>query len=77
MTSYFCIPVPCDVKDVFLVLVLEGLVSLHTVVGGEAPLQGPKSGLLSNTRNRFVRGDTRADKARDFAGKAPGGRAAG
>ena len=50
-------------------LVLEGLVSLHTVVGGEAPLQGPKSGLLSNTRNRFVRGDTCADKARDFIGK--------
>ena len=33
------------------------------------PLPGPESGLLSNTRKRIVRGDTRADKARDFIGK--------
>ena len=32
------------------------------------PLPGPKTGLLSNTRKRIVRGDT-ADKARDFIGK--------
>ena len=34
-TSYFCIPVPYDEKDIFfffLVLVLEGLVSLHRTV---------------------------------------------
>ena len=30
---------------------------------------GPKHGLLSNTRKWVVRGDTHADKARDFIGK--------
>ena len=31
LTSYFCVPVPCDEKDIFivLVLVLEGLVCLY------------------------------------------------
>ena len=33
------------------------------------PLPGPKTGLLSNTWKRIVRGDTCADKARDFIGK--------
>ena len=38
------------------------------------PLSGPKSGLLSNTKKWIVRGDTCADKARDFIGKGrPGG----
>ena len=38
------------------------------------PLPGPKTGLLSNTRKWIVRGDTCADKARDFIGKGrPGG----
>ena len=38
------------------------------------PFPGPESGLLSNTRKGTVRGDTRADKARDFIGKGrPGG----
>ena len=33
LTSYFCIPVPCDEKDIFLgVLSLEGLVGLHRPV---------------------------------------------
>ena len=33
MTSYFCILVPYDEKDIsFLVLVLEGLVGLHRMV---------------------------------------------
>ena len=33
LTSYFCIPVPYDEKDIFLgVLVLEGLVGLHRMV---------------------------------------------
>ena len=42
------------------------------------PLPGPKSGLLSNTWEWIVRGDTHADKAKDFIGKGPpGGRAAG
>ena len=33
------------------------------------PFQGPKSGLLPNTRKRIVQGDMLADKARDFIGK--------
>ena len=38
------------------------------------PLPGPKSGLLPNTQKWIVRGDTCADKARDFIGKGhPGG----
>ena len=38
------------------------------------PLPGPESGLLSNTWKWIVRGDTHADKARDFTGKGhPGG----
>ena len=38
------------------------------------PLPGPETGLLSNTRKWVVRGDTCADKARDFIGKGhPGG----
>ena len=38
------------------------------------PLPGPETGLLSNTRKWIVRGDTCADKARDFIGKGcPGG----
>ena len=32
LTSYFCIPVPCNEKDTFWVLVLEGLVGLHRTV---------------------------------------------
>ena len=33
------------------------------------PLPGPETGLLPNTRKWIVRGDTCADKARDFIGK--------
>ena len=33
------------------------------------PLPGPETGLLSNIRKWIVRGDTRADKERDFIGK--------
>ena len=33
------------------------------------PLPGPESGLLFNTRKWIVRGDTRADKAKDLIGK--------
>ena len=33
LTSYFCIPVPCNEKGhLFLVLVLEGLVDLHRTI---------------------------------------------
>ena len=33
LTSYFCILIPYDVKDIFfLVLVLEGLVGLHITI---------------------------------------------
>ena len=38
------------------------------------PLPGPESGLLSNIQKRIVRGDTHADKARDFIGKGHPGR---
>ena len=41
---------------------------------GGGPLPGPETGLLSNTQKWTVRGDTCADKARDFIGK---GRLAG
>ena len=37
------------------------------------PLPGPESGILSNTRKSIVRGDTRADKARNFIGKEHSG----
>ena len=38
------------------------------------PLPGPETGLVSNTQKWIVRGDTCADKARDFIGKGhPGG----
>ena len=41
---------------------------------GRRPLPGPKSGLLSNTQRWIVRGDTCADKVKDFIGKGrPGG----
>ena len=40
----------------------------------EGPLPGSETGLLSNPRKGIVRGDTCADKARDFIGKGhPGG----
>ena len=32
LTSYFCNPVPYDEKDIFLVLVLEGLAGPHRTV---------------------------------------------
>ena len=32
LTSYFCIPVPYNEKDIFWVLVLKGLVGLHRTV---------------------------------------------
>ena len=33
LTSYFCIPIPYDEKDIFLcVLVLDGLIGLHRIV---------------------------------------------
>ena len=33
LTSYFCIPIPYDEKDIFfLVLILEGLVGLHRTI---------------------------------------------
>ena len=38
------------------------------------PLQGPETGLLSNTQKQIVRGDTSADKAREFIGKGRLGR---
>ena len=44
------------------------------VLREEGPLPGPETGLLSNTQKRIVRGDTCADKARDFIGKGRLGR---
>ena len=38
------------------------------------PLPGPEIGLLSNTQKWIIRGDTCADKARDFTGKGRPGR---
>ena len=49
-------------EDRILVLLQEG---------GHLP--GPKTGLLSNTQKKIVRGDTCADKARDFIGKGHSG----
>ena len=47
-------------------------------VAGRGPLPGPKTGLLSNTWKWIVRGETCADKARDFIGKGcPGGEQGG
>ena len=43
--------------------------SLVQTVTGRETLPGPKSGLLSNIWKWVVRGDTNADKARDFTGK--------
>ena len=43
------------------------------VAGGGIPSKA-KSGLLSNMQKWIVRGDTRADKARDFLGKGRPGR---
>ena len=58
-------------KDLFSLASVYSFVRL--LQEGE-PLPGPESGLLSNTRKGTVRGDTRADKARDFMGKGrPGG----
>ena len=42
--------------------------SRHLLQEG-GPLPGPETGLLSNTQKWIVRGDTYADKARDFTGK--------
>ena len=43
-------------------------------VAGRGTPSKPETGLLSNTRKWIVRGDTCADKARDFSGKRhPGG----
>ena len=44
------------------------------VLQERGPLPGPKTGLLSNTRKWIVRGDTSADRARDFIGKGRPGR---
>ena len=54
-------------------LTLETRFHLEVLQEG-VPLPGPETGLLSNTWKRIVRGDTHADKARDFIGKGhPGG----
>ena len=46
----------------------------QVVAGRRTPLPGPQTGLLSNARKWIVRGDTCADKVRDFIGKGhPGG----
>ena len=46
----------------------------HHLLLEEGPHPGPETGLLSNTRKQIVRGDTCAEKARDFIGKGhPGG----
>ena len=32
LTSYFSVPVPCDEKDIFLVLVLEGVLGIQRTI---------------------------------------------
>ena len=55
-------------------LLLFLLLSLQILLQEGGPLPWPESGLLSHTQKWIVRGDTRADKARDFMGKGrPGG----
>ena len=50
------------------------LLPLIVVLQEGEPLPGPETGLLSNTQNWIVWGDTCADKARDFIWKGhPGG----
>ena len=47
---------------------------MFTLLQEGEPLPGPETWLWSNTRKCVFRGDTRADKARDFTGKGhPGG----
>ena len=44
------------------------MMTYSIVVGRGPPLQGPKSGILSNTRKRIVRGDTCWQSKRGFIG---------
>ena len=46
----------------------KGSLGVDVLQEGE-PFPGPQRELLSNTREWIVRGDTHADKARDFTGK--------
>ena len=47
----------------------RGVVLIQILLHEGRPLPGPETGLLSNTRKWIVRGDTCADKARDFIRK--------
>ena len=50
------------------------LISSSILLQERGPLPGPETGLLSSTRKWILRGDTCADKARDFIGIGyPGG----
>ena len=53
---------------------LEYFLFPHGLLQGGRALPGPKSVLLSNTWKWNVRGDTCADKARDFIGEGSPGR---
>ena len=59
---------PCFLKLMSIELVMP---SNCCRKGG--PFQGPKLGSCLNSRKWIVRGDTCADKARDFIGKGPPG----
>ena len=52
-----------------LLLLPDKFVLLFPLLQVGGPLPGPKSGLLSNTWEWVVWGDTRTDRAKDFIGK--------
>ena len=53
---------------------MHGLLTAVVLLQEGGALAGAETGFLSNTRKLMGRGDTRADKARDFIGEGhPGG----
>ena len=77
-----CSPMDCSMPGLPVHHLLPELTQTHVHRVGDAiqllqegrPLPGPETGLLSDTQKWIVRGDTCADKARDFIGnRHPGG----
>ena len=67
---------PSIFPSINLISLFQWVSSHHVarVLQEGGPLPGPETGLLSNTQKWIVRGDTCADKARDFIGKGHPGR---